>query len=170
MLIVPLAGDKIKIANNDSTLKVIEYTRFKSAGPAVYCQVPDSKTLILVYFFDIEEINGVDVEYKKSSHLFKALGKVKRKYNIPQKGDVILITRKGSSTEEDDDALEKKKVKVDKVEIKLGKSNLVHGLFVTDEDKNLINCKRILDVESEIGTQAFDRSGFIKYYKEYFGE
>ena len=169
MLIVPISGDKVKTANNSDTLKVVEYTRFKQAGPAVYCQATDSKTLILVYFFDIEEINGVKVEYKKSSHLFKALGKVKRKFNIPQKGDTVYFTRKGASSE-DDDALEKQKVKVDKVEIKLGKSGLIHGLYITDADKNLINCKRILEIESEIGTQAFDRLGFIKYYKEYIGD
>lgn len=170
MLIVPIPGDKIKVANNPDTLKVIEYTRFKSAGPAVYCKAADSSTLILVYFFDIEEINEIDVEYKKSSHLFKALGKVKRKYNLPQKGDTISIMRKGIDQQEDDDALEKRKVKVEKIEIKLGKSGLIHGLYVTDSDKNLINCKQILDIESEIGSQAFDRSGFIKYYKEYIGD
>lgn len=168
MLIVPIPGDKIKVANGE-IFKVVEYTRFKSAGPAVYCQVQDSKALTLVYFFDIEEINGIDVEYKKSAHLFKALGKIKRKFHLPQKGDTVYITRKGVSNE-DDDSLTKQTVEVNRVEIKLGKSGLVHGLYILDDDKNLFNVKNILDIESDIGVQAFDRSGFIKYYKEYIGD
>jgi hypothetical protein len=71
MLIVPLKGDKLTTTDGPE-FTVDSYTNFKT-DPAVYVDVPRGQNPI-VYFQDIEQINGVKVEYNKATKVFTALG------------------------------------------------------------------------------------------------
>ena len=169
MQIVPLPNDVIE-TKDGAKLIVAGFNNFKSKGPAVFCKAPEegSHQFLTVYFFDIEKINDVRVEFSNSSKVFNALGRVKRKIHLPQPHDFIFVFDKAEDAprEKFDDS---KKVKVAGYKLHSKKYGVSKGLLIEDEDKNVYMLDEILDLRREIGTSEFDRKIFLKIYKEYIG-
>lgn len=163
MLVVPLNKDVIKTKDN-ITLKVVEYTNFKDGGPAIYCKKEDTTDLILVYFFDIDEINGTKVEYQKGPKVFKALGKIKRVEHLPQPDDEIIVLDDKISDTDD-----KHKVEVDTLKLKSKALGTNKGLFVKGSDGEHYRLKQLFDIKRSIGGSNFNRENFLKIYKDYTG-
>lgn len=155
MLVVPLEKDVI-VTKDDLTYTVVEYTNFKEAGPAVYVRQGSAKELDLVYFVDIATINGTEVEYKKGSRVFFALGKVTRTIHLPQPDDKISVD--GTTFVEVKDLKLKSK--------SLGQSR---GMFVKDIDGDAYRIIDIVDIKRSLGSDSFDRDLFQKIYKDYIG-
>jgi len=163
MLVVPLEKDKIRTTDG-RLYRVIEYTNYKDGGPAVYARSKESKEPVLVYFFDIDQINGTTVEYQKGSRVFRALGRVAREYQLPQPDDkVTVLTNK--VTDEDS----KERVDVDGLKLKSKALGVNKGLFFKDTDGNAYRLNQILDIDRAVGSERFDRSAFLAYYKDYTG-
>lgn len=170
MIVVPLPNDTI-VTKDGATLTVAGFNNFKSKGPALLCKPVDgseSTGYITVYFFDIEKINDTRVEFVSSSKVFNALGRIKRKIQLPQPHDFIFVFDK-----ENDDGKEgfndSKKVKVIGYKLHSKKFGVSKGLLIEDEDKNVYMLEEILDLRREIGSSEFDRKTFLKIYKEYLG-
>ena len=161
MLVVPLKGDTITTKDGPQ-FKVDSYTNYK-ADPAVYVDVPAGQNSI-VYFQDIEEINGVKVEYNKSSKVFTALGVIKRKYNLPQPKDVITVAPADGLEDGADNDSTVKTLKLHSRAIGLSR-----GLVIIDTDDRVFSLSDLTDVEREVGGEHFDRKRFTKYYKDYMG-
>jgi hypothetical protein len=159
MLILPIAGDMIT-TKDGGRLTVSMYSNFKSE-PAVYVDAPRGEES-LFYFRDIEEINGVKVEYNTSTKIFESLGVVKRKFNLPQAGDTITVVKPNAPIDSDDDKAEVKLLKLHNEAI--GRSK---GLVVLDTDDNVYELPDILSIDREVGTESFDRKKFLKLYKDY---
>ncbi len=163
MLVVPLFKDTIK-TKDGLLLKVVEYTNFKEGGPAVYAKKGDDPDLILVYFFDIEEINGTRVEFQKGSKVFNALGKIKRAEHLPQPDDeVVVLDDKISDTDE------KQTVEVDTLKLKSKALGINKGMFIKTSEGESYRLKQVLDVKRSIGGSNFNRDNFLKLYKDYTG-
>ena len=163
MLVVPLEKDSIK-TKDGNTYKVVEYTNYKEGGPAVYVRQSGVKDLILVYFFDIEEINGTRVEYQRGSKVFNALGKIKRVEHLPQPDDEIVVLN--DSISETDG---KHTVEVDTLKLKSKSLGVNKGLFVKDTDGKSYRLKQIFDIERSLGGSNFNREDFLMIYKDYTG-
>jgi hypothetical protein len=161
MLVVPLKGDTITTKDGPE-FSVDSYTNFKP-DPAVYVDVPRGQNPI-VYFQDIDQINGVKVEYNKSSKVFTALGVVKRKYNLPQPKDIITIDRPGSPDDAGDDDTEVKTPKLHSRSIGLSR-----GLVLIDTDDNVFSLFDVIDIDRAVGGEHFDRKKFASYYRDYMG-
>jgi hypothetical protein len=159
MLVVPLEKDKVTTKDR-KTYKVVSYTNFKEGGPAVYCRLNDSADNVLVYFFDIEEINGVRVEYVKGSKVFTALGKLVRPMNLPQPDDKITVI------DRDDN---RRTVTVDGLKLKQKQQSHNRGLLVKDTDGELHRLKDIVAIDRTIGSDRFSREAFKDIYAEYMG-
>jgi hypothetical protein len=157
MLVVPIAKDVIK-TKDGVKLKVVEYTNWKESGPAVYARSQDSQDNVLVYFVDIEEINGTKVEYHRGSKVFQALGRVPRAQPLPQPDDKIILK------DSDDN-----KIEVDGLKLKAKSLGINKGMFVKDTNGNYYRLKQILDIIPALGSSSFDRTAFLSYYKDYTG-
>jgi hypothetical protein len=162
MIIVPIAKDLIE--TDDGKYRVIEYTNFKSGGPAVYVKVNGTKDIIIIYFFDIKSINGTKVEYQSSSKCFNALGKIAREQHLPQPDDKIVVLTDGI---DDEDLKETSEV----VGVKLKSKSLGanKGMFVKDANGKYFRLKQILDIKPSLGGNSFDRDLFLSIYKDYIG-
>ena len=154
MIVVPLEKDTIK-TKDGVTATVVSYTNFKDEGPAVYCSSEDSKNQILVYFFDIEEINGTLVEYKKTTHMLESVGKIIRSQQLPQPDDEVEVNGVF--------------VKVDSLKLKHKPVGISKGLLIKDVDGNYFRLKDVTDIKPNIGGKKFSKKTFTKSYKEYFG-
>lgn len=163
MLVVPLEKDVIKTSDGQS-YKVISYTNYKDGGPAVYAKAKDSKTQVLVYFFDIESINGTRVEFQRGSRVFKALGRIDRAFNLPQPDDKVTIMTSKMSDEES-----KERVEVAMLKLKSKALGINKGLMFKDLDGDAHRLNSIIDIDRALGSEAFDRQGFLNYYSEYTG-
>lgn len=161
MLVVPLKGDTITTKDGPQ-FKVDSYTNYKT-DPAVYVDVPPGQNSI-VYFQDIDEINGVKVEYNKSTKVFTALGVIKRKYNLPQPKDSITVERPDSPDDATDNDTIVKTPKLHNRAIGLSR-----GLVLIDVDDNVVALSDVIDIDREVGGEHFDRKRFKKYYKDYMG-
>lgn len=160
MLIVPLKGDQVT-SNEGETFTVTEYTNYKS-DPAIYIDASSGNKIL--YFQDIDQINGVKVEYNKSSKVFNSLGIIKRKYNLPQSKDILTIQNPGAPEDAQPVDVEVKTVKLHSRSIGLSK-----GLAVIDSDSNVFVLSDILNIERANGGEHFDRKKFLRYYKDYTG-
>ncbi len=172
MLVVPLKGDRI-ITKDGASLLVEGYTNFKNRGPAVYCSSSDTSAgeaqFIAIYFFDIEKINDVRVEFNSASKVLNALGRLKRKIHLPQAHDEIEVF-KPSNDEEGNAKFDKSvNVKVSGLKLHSKKYGISKGLLVEDEDKNVYLLDEILDIKREIGSSLFNKKLFMKIYGEYLG-
>jgi hypothetical protein len=156
---VPIPGDKIKTVDNDGTFVVTSYTNLK-AEPAVYIDASDGENNI-VYFYDIEEINDVKVDYNKSAKVFESLGMLKRRFNIPQSGDVISVKRKGADGE-----LEDAKITVKNIKLHNKAEGISKGLVFCD-DESCYDLKSILSIDRKVGSEKFNKPKFEKYYFDY---
>jgi len=163
MLIVPLEKDKIRTTDG-RVYRVIEYTNYKDGGPAVYARAKESKEPVLVYFFDIDQVNDTQVEYQRGSRVFRALGKVAREYQLPQPDDkVTVLTNKIS----DEDG--KERVDVSALKLKSKSLGVNKGLFFKDAAGGAYRLNQILDIDRALGSSKFDREAFLAYYKDYAG-
>jgi hypothetical protein len=159
MLVVPISKDTI-MTKDGAKYRVLEYTNYKEGGPAVYAKSSQGKEITLIYFFDIETINGTRVEYQRGSKVFNALGKIAREQHLPQPDDKILLS---SDLESD----EKREVASLKLKSKsLGNNK---GMFVRDSEGNYHRLKHILNIERALGGSRFNHQDFISYYKDYIG-
>ena len=163
MLAVPIVKDIIT-TKDGVKYRVVEYTNYKDGGPAIYAKIPKTSDIILVYFFDIAEINGTSVEYQKSSKIFNAFGKISRDQHLPQPDDNITIF-----TDKTDPEGSKRTVEVAGLKLKSKSLGINRGMFVKDRDGDYHRLKNILDLEPALGTHTFDRSSFISTYKDYIG-
>lgn len=167
MIVVPLPNDTIQ-TKDGASLIVVGFNNYKSKGPAVYCRLTtdehSSSTFITIYFFDIEKINDVRVEFSPSSKVFTAFGRIKRKIHLPQPHDFIFVFDK--SNEKFDVS---KKVKVTGYKLHSKKHGISKGLLIEDEDKNVHLLDEVVDLRRDSGTTLFDKKTFVKLYKEYLG-
>jgi hypothetical protein len=163
MLVVPIAKDLVKTAD-EKVYRVISYTNYKDGGPAVYCRAKGSSDSVLVYFFDIVEINKTRVDYQRGSRVFRALGKISRDQHLPQPDDKVIVLKKSL---EDSDS--KDRVEVVGLKLKSKSLGVNKGLFVKGDDDNHYRLKEILDIDRAIGSDYFDREKFLAYYSDYTG-
>lgn len=168
MIIVPLPNDEVE-TKDGAKLIVVGYNNFKTKGPAVYCKAEGehNSQYLTVYFFDIEKINDVRVEFSTSTKVLNALGKIKRKIHLPQAHDFIFVFDKDSSDNES--FSDSKRVKVASCKLHNKKHGVSKGLLIEDEDKNVYMLDEVLDLRRDIGSSEFDRKVFLKLYKEYLG-
>lgn len=164
MLVVPIAKDTIK-TKDGHTYKVVEYTNYKEAGPAVYAKSPTSKESVLVYFVDIEQINGTRVEYQRGSKVFSAFGRIKRSQHIPQPDDTVILSIDKISHEDE----EKDQAEVDGLRLKSKALGINKGMFIKTTDGNHYRLKQIVDIIPDLGSHHFNRTEFLKIYKDYAG-
>ncbi len=157
--IVPVTGDKIRIADNDSQFIVTSYTNLK-IEPAVYIDAYDGENNI-IYFHDIIEINDVQVELNKNAKIFESLGILKRRFNLPQPGDTITITKKSI-----DGINETENTIVKGIKLHNKAQGISNGLVVCDEDA-CYNLLSIDDIERKTGSEIFNKKKFQKYYFDY---
>lgn len=162
MLVVPITKDVI-LTKDGNKLRVVEYTNYKEGGPAVYAKSA-AKELVLVYFFDIAEINGTKVEYERGSKVFNALGKISREQHLPQPDDKIVVLKDSMSDED-----EKSRAEVATLKLKSKSLGVNKGLFVKDDQGNAYRLKQILDIDRALGGSNFDRDAFMSTYKDYTG-
>jgi hypothetical protein len=162
VLVVPISKDVI-LTKDGNKLRVVEYTNYKEGGPAVYAKSA-SKELVLVYFFDIAEINGTKVEYERGSKVFNALGKISREQHLPQPDDKIVVLKDSMSDED-----EKSRAEVATLKLKSKSLGVNKGLFVKDDQGNAYRLKQILDIDRALGGSNFDRDAFMSTYKDYTG-
>lgn len=157
--IVPLAGDKLKIVDNDAEFVVTSYTNMKTE-PAVYVDAQEGENNI-VYFYDISEINDVKVDFNRSSKTFESLGMLKRRYNLPQPGDTMTVNKKTPDGE-----MEEADVVVKNIKLHNKAEGVSRGLVVCDEDAcyDLLSIK---NVNRKSGSEKFDPKKFQKYYFDY---
>lgn len=168
MWVVPIAGDNITTTDNvQATVK--SYSNFKSKGPCVYVESDSGeKVAAPIYFFDIKELNGVQVEYPSSSKILNAMGFLKRKLHLPQKHDVITVHKKEHNEEEAESA---PTIKVKVRELKLHNRNigLSRGLVIIGEDDEQYSLGDILDIKRVSGDSYFDQKKFMRTYDDYVG-
>ncbi len=166
MFVVPLTKDLIMTSDGYS-YRVIEYTNFKDAGPAVYVLEKGVKTPKLVYFADIASLNGVKVEYSKQSKLLKTFGRLDREFHLPQPDDSITaITDTVDAQGDDTDTYE-----VMSIKLKSRSAGPNKGLVVkVDSDVHpYVRLSQILDICRSIGSSNFNRKEFQAIYKDYMG-
>lgn len=166
MFVVPLSGDSIETAEG-AVYEVVSYTNWKSKGPCCYATTPGlltSDATPIIYFFDIVKIRDVHVEFDNSSKTFKASGKIKRKYHLPQPGDKIQLLKPETPMDSEND-----EVKVLKLKLHNKAEGISKGLLVCGED-GCFMLSEIISIERAIGSDSFDRKKFLKYYSEYTGK
>lgn len=159
MLVVPVAGDKIRVSDRQDPVVVTSYTGMKSE-PAVYIDVPRGEDN-LVMFDKIEAINGVKVELNQAAKVFEALGVLKRRQNLPQPGDIITVAILGIEI-----GSPQEKVTVKHLKLHNKAEGLSRGLLVCDEG----TCYRIIDfvhIDRKTGSERFDEKLFRRYYFDY---
>jgi hypothetical protein len=156
MLVVPIDKDQIKTKDKQS-YKVVSYTNYKDGGPAVYGKMRGDKSLTLIYFFDIAEINDVPVELVKGSKVFNALGKITRAQHLPQPDDKLIIGD------------EEKMVEVQGLKLKSKTVGPSKGLLVKDDNGDYYRLKQIKDIERNLHGDHFDREAFMHIYHDYLG-
>jgi len=162
MLIVRLKGDKIE--NKDGvSFQVLSYTNYKDKGPAVYVEHTPAVPSDAVYFFDIQKINGKTVEFLNGPKIFRSLGPMKRKFQLPQPNDTVTYRGPLGTTD-----MVVKSLKLHK------RGDLAKGLMIVGEDtdtqeKVFVRLSNIIDLKRDIGNDLFSRDRFLNYYSDYAG-
>ncbi len=159
---IPIKGDKIETKDGVS-FNVLSYTNYRDRGPAVYVEHTPSVPSDAVYFFDIAKINGKSVEYMAGPKIFRSLGPLKRKWQLPQPNDTV--TWRSPSGPAD---VNVKNYKLHK------RGDLSKGLLIVAQDTDaqeqvLIRLDQIIDVKRDIGNDLFSRDKFLSYYSDYRG-
>jgi len=159
MLVAPVAGDQIKVLSSPDILRVSSYTSLKSE-PAIYLREPLEDGSRAVYFSDIVEINGTPVEYESASKLLKALGPLKRKFNLPQENDEVIIKLI-------DTAFKQEAVKLKVKDLRLhSRKEPSKALLIVTKDSSF-PLTEIIDIERQVGFEKFDRTKFLNFYIDY---
>lgn len=159
MLIVPLTGDKITTVEG-AEFTVLSYTNFKARGPAVYVENQPGEASLVIYFFDIEKINGVKVEYSDTMKLFKSLGALKRAVHLPQIKDTMVLLKPKTPIDSPNDEMEITTLKLHNKTEGVGK-----GLLICGED-GCFPLSEMIDLKRS-HPEHFNRSRFLRIYKEY---
>jgi hypothetical protein len=162
MLIVPLKNDKIETRDGVS-FKVLSYTNYRDKGPAVYVEHTPSIPSDAVYFFDIGKINGKSVEFQKGDKIFRSLGPLDRKVQLPQPNDTVSW-RSPTGLQE----IVVKSLRLHK------RGELAKGLLIVGEDKDtqdkvFVRLTQIIDIKRDIGNDLFSREKLLSYYSDYSG-
>jgi len=163
MFVVPLPKDVIT-TKDGAELEVITYTNFKTKGPAVYVEHQPGTPAVVIYFFDIEKINGVRVDLNGSSKVFNALGKIKRRFHLPQPNDQITVSKSSEESPDGTDIVEVQALKLHSRNLGLSK-----GLLIQDKDKEYHRLNDILDLKRAVGGDTFNKKAFLRLYSEYRG-
>lgn len=163
MLVVPLEKDKITTKDRHE-YRVVTYTNFKEGGPAVYCRSKGGTEPVLIYFFDIDEINGVRVEYHKGSRVFTALGKINREQHLPQPDDKVMVPDKESS-----DKSAKKSIEVTGLKLKSKTHGHNRGMLLKDAEGNYHRLKDVTTIDRSLGSDRFNKEAFKETYHDYMG-
>jgi hypothetical protein len=163
MFVVPLPKDVIT-TKDGAELEVITYTNFKTKGPAVYVEHQPGTPAVVIYFFDIEKINGVRVDLNGSSKVFNALGKIKRRFHLPQPNDQITVSKSSEESPDGTDIVEVQTLKLHSRNLGLSK-----GLLIQDKDKTYHRLNDILDLKRAVGGDTFNKKAFLRLYSEYRG-
>jgi hypothetical protein len=159
MLVVPVAGDKILTKDNSDEVIVSSYSNLKDE-PAVYLK-PTPEDQKFAYFKDIVSINGVRVEYDPSSKLFKALGTLRRKFNLPQPKDIIVVRLMDVPYKK-----ETTEVVVDSLKLHNKREGVSRGLLACGE-KSCFTLSEILDIKRDSWTETFNAQKFCRFYFDY---
>jgi len=162
MLVVPLKGDKIETRDGVS-FTVLSYTNYRDKGPAVYVEHTPAVPSDAVYFFDISKINGKPVEFIKGAKVFKALGPIKRKWQLPQPNDIVTYRGQGGSSE-----AVVKSLKLHK-RGDLAKGLVIMGIDRDTDEQVMIRLAQVIDLKRDIGNDLFSRDKFLAYYADYQG-
>ncbi len=159
MLIAPVTGDKIVTLSYQDVLRVSSYTSLKSE-PAVYLKeaLPDGSRAI--YLSDIVEVNGVRVEYESGSKLLKALGPLRRKFNLPQEGDTVVTKLIETTFKQEEVSFEVTSLRLHE------RGQSTKSLSVKGKDIS-ITLNEIIDIKRKIGGEPFKRTAFLAYYSDY---
>lgn len=161
MFVVPIKGDKIETTDG-KVFTVLSYTNYREKGPAVFVEHASGEPADAIYFADIVKIGGKSVELIPSK-IFKAAGEIKRKYHLPQIGDVVSFKDKNGRA-----SMKVKGLKLHK------RDDLSKGLFVTGEredsdEKLTVRIVNINDIDRSIGSDMFSLDRFLSYYSDYLG-
>lgn len=163
MFVVPLPKDKIS-TKDGAELEVVAYTNFKSKGPAVYVEHQAGTPAVAIYFFDIEKINGVRVEFNQGSKVFTALGHIKRKTHLPQQNDQLVVKKPSEDNPEETTIIEVKELKLHSKQLGLGR-----GLLIRDKENNFFRLDDVININRAVGSDSFNRKRFLRLYSEYRG-
>lgn len=155
MYVVPVKGDLIRTTDGGE-FTVSEFSNFKSKGPAVYVEQENSSNALAIYFFDIEELNGIKVSYNTQTKVLNAQGHLKRKQHLPQKHDTIINE-------------DTKTFKVAELKLHNRKYGLSHGLLIIGDDDEAYSLRDIVAIKRSFGDSFFDKKHFQKTYSDYLG-
>jgi hypothetical protein len=98
MLIVPIAGDRIK-TQEDLPYKVLGFTNLKADGPAVSCESVAGGTLKDIQFSEISEINDRKVIYYAVCHSVNSQsGSIEDQIKFRCHSDCSLFSRSVQNT------------------------------------------------------------------------
>lgn len=161
MFVVPVKGDRITVKDSGGKeLVVSSYTNMKT-DPGVYVvnNTPGTDTEV-IFFQDIEQINGVSVVLNRTAKVFEAQGPLKRKFNLPQPGDTIIITRLDVPIGSPDENVIVKHLKLH------SQQNRGMGMLVSDGSA-MYRLTDIISIDRKIGSERFDRVKFQRYYFDY---
>jgi hypothetical protein len=163
MLVVPISKDIIT-TKDGVKYRVVEYTNYKEGGPAVYCRLPKNSELFLIYFFDIDTINGTRVEFNRSQRVFNALGRIHRDQHLPQPGDMVEVPQ---ATRDGDEPATNPRVA--SLKLKSKSLGINKGMFVKDGEGNYHRIRHLTNITRELGGTRFNRKEFLEYYRDYIG-
>jgi hypothetical protein len=161
MFIVPLAGDTIT-TDGGAQFKVVSYTNYKDHGPAVYVERGSGSPSDPVYFGDITEVNGTKTSYVRGQKVLEAMGRVKRRFHLPQPGDDITAKVDGQP------------VNLTMKSYKLHRKGYLHQglMLIAEDDTNdttALCLDQLIDVRRPLGDDNFSRDRFLSYYDDYRG-
>jgi len=162
MLVLPLKGDKIETKDGVS-FQVLSYTNYRDKGPAVYVEHTPAVPSDAVYFFDIQKINGKTVELLAGPKVFRSLGPLKRRFQLPQPNDTITWRASGGTAD-----MTVKSLKLHK-RGELAKGLLIVGEDPETEERVFVRLAQIIDLKRDIGNDLFSRDRFLAYYGDYQG-
>ena len=153
MLILPIKGDRIKTTDSSEESVVTSYSGLKSE-PCVYTQGNGTS---VIYFSNIDEINGIKVEFNNTTKIFDSIGPLKRRIHIPQPKDIITVIDIDAILDSSKDETEVKSLKIEKT----------LGLIIrtANKDYDLLD---IQDIESPNIVGNFNLQLFKRLYIYYF--
>jgi hypothetical protein len=154
MFIVPLPGDSVETEGGVKHT-VLSYAAYKDQ-PAVYVDA-EGASAKSIQFSDIKSVNGTPVALTPGK-VFRANSLVKRKIQLPQPGDKVLV---GETV-----------VKVKGLKLRAN-GRLTNGMLVFGEDQNAKRVEvRVLEIERlerANGDTDFSRGRFRSLYADYLG-
>lgn len=160
MIVVPIRGDKILTVDGE-IYTVDSYTNFKHE-PAVYVEAGYGK-IPAVYFQDIQEINGVLVEYNNKTKTFTSYGLIKRRYHLPQPKDLVEVKVKNG------DGNETEMLEVDLVKLHNKVAGVSSGMVIASGIGRLIRVAEIISIKRNNSDDQVNMPRFLRLYKDYLG-